>query len=91
MRIRDSYKTKNLFENATKNLKCRCKSWFEFSVLKLITFEAGNRNKKLLSEDHKISDHNRRIQACWNKLKDAQNIDVRFRAAYPLGDLQHPL
>ncbi|KAJ3804094.1 hypothetical protein F5876DRAFT_70917 [Lentinula aff. lateritia] len=76
MGIRDSYKTKNLFENATKNLKRR----------------SGNRNKKLLSEDHKISDHNRRIQACWNKLKDAkQNIDVKFRAAYPLGDLQHPL
>ncbi|KAJ3925683.1 MAG: hypothetical protein NXY57DRAFT_1043898 [Lentinula lateritia] len=75
MGVRDSYRSKNLFENATKNLKRR----------------SGNRNKKLVSEDYKIEEHNKWMTDCWNKLNQArERTGARFRAAYPLGNLQHP-
>lgn len=52
---------------------------------------AGNRNKKLVSEDYKIEEHNKWMTDCWNKLNQArERTGARFRAAYPLGNLQHP-
>ncbi|KAJ3873403.1 hypothetical protein F5051DRAFT_337723 [Lentinula edodes] len=75
MGVRDSYRSKNLFENATKNLNRRCRN---YPLL-------------LFSEDYKIEEHNKRMTDCWNKLNQArERTGARFRAAYPLGDLQHP-
>ncbi|KAJ3925577.1 MAG: hypothetical protein NXY57DRAFT_967582 [Lentinula lateritia] len=75
MGIRDSYKSKNLSENATKNLKRR----------------SHNRFKRYGSEDDKITLHNKKIEVLLGKLQRTVGITKdKFRFAYPSGDLQAP-